>query len=140
MRGSDDDKEIMMDIGMTHCEARRSEANEDHLSLIVGITSITLETRPGKMAPGILVNDDMKTSNGFSSHRSSARKLNPRDEIRLDPKLKPKTYHIQDTRPDSKVLFLDINILDSTTGADAYHGDVYIEGETNHLCWHRAQG
>ena len=35
---------------------------------------------------------------------------------------------MEGTRPDSKVLFLDVNVLDST-GADPYHGDVYIEGE-----------
>jgi predicted amidohydrolase YtcJ len=32
------------------------------------------------------------------------------------------------TDSDSKILFLDVNILDST-GADPYRGDVYIEGE-----------
>ena len=75
------------------------------------------------MAPGILVNGDTGAGNGFSSPRSSGRKLNPQDDIHFDPKLKPKTYHIEGTRPDSKVLFLDVNILDST-GADLYHGDV----------------
>ena len=80
------------------------------------------------MAPGILANGDMGTSNGISLHRSSGRKLNPQDDLSFDPKLKPKTYHIEGTRPDSKVLFLDVNILDST-GADPYKGDVYIEGE-----------
>lgn len=80
------------------------------------------------MAPGILVNGDMETSNGFSGHRLSGRKLNPQDDLHFDQKLKPKTYHIEGTRPDSKLLFLDVNILDST-GVDPYHGDVYIEGE-----------
>ncbi|KAF6219060.1 hypothetical protein HO133_005604 [Letharia lupina] len=80
------------------------------------------------MAPGILVNGGTDTSNGLSSHRSSGRKLNPQDDLRFDPKLKPKTYLMEGTRPDSKVLFLEVNILDST-GADPYHGDVYIEGE-----------
>ncbi|KAK4696159.1 hypothetical protein P7C71_g1710, partial [Lecanoromycetidae sp. Uapishka_2] len=76
------------------------------------------------MAPGILTNGD-SGSNGWPAH-SSKRKLNPHDDLRFDPNLKPKLYHMEGTRPDSKVLFLDVNILDST-GADAYHGDVYIE-------------
>ena len=32
------------------------------------------------------------------------------------------------TKSDSKILFTDVDILDST-GAEPYHGDVYIEGE-----------
>ena len=82
------------------------------------------------MAPGILTNGDFGTSNGSKSQRSYGRKLNSQDDISFDPKLKPKTYHIEGTRPDSKVLCLDVNIIDST-GADPYHGDVYVEGERN---------
>ena len=37
-------------------------------------------------------------------------------------------YRTPGTRPDSKILFLNINVLDST-GAEPYRGDVYIEGE-----------
>lgn len=77
------------------------------------------------MAPGILTNGD-SGSNGWPNH-SSKRNLNPHDDLRFEAKLKPKSYHMEGTRPDSKVLFLDVNILDST-GADAYRGDVYIEG------------
>ena len=53
--------------------------------------------------------------------------MNPHDHVQWDPSLKPKNYTIKGTNPDSKVLFRDVNILDST-GADAYRGDVYIEG------------
>lgn len=80
------------------------------------------------MAPGILVNGDGGSNNGLDSRRSSGRKLNPQDDLHFDPKLKPRTYHMEGTRSDSKVLFLDVSILDST-GADPYPGDVYIEGE-----------
>jgi len=66
-----------------------------------------------------------------SSRRDSAQSVNtltPHDDVHFDAKLKPKSYQIKGTKSDSKVLFVDVNILDST-GKDPYHGDVYIEGE-----------
>ena len=78
------------------------------------------------MAPGRLVDGDSQV-NGWSSH-SSKRHLNSHDDLQFDPKLKPRAYHMEGTRPDSKILFTDVNILDST-GAEPYHGDVYIEGK-----------
>ena len=77
------------------------------------------------MAPGILVNGDSGV-NGIKSH-SSKRNLNPQDDLRFDLKFKPRTCHMEGTRPDSMTLFVDVNILDST-GADRFHGGVYIEG------------
>ena len=77
------------------------------------------------MAPGILVNRDTQERR---AGEHSKRKLNPQDDINFDPKLQPKKYHIEGTRPDSKILIADVEILDST-GADPYHGDVFIEGE-----------
>lgn len=54
--------------------------------------------------------------------------MNPHDYVQFDPSLKPKSYHIKGTDPNSKVLFRDVNIIDST-GRDPFTGDVYIEGE-----------
>ncbi|KAI5776574.1 hypothetical protein EDC01DRAFT_625166 [Geopyxis carbonaria] len=45
-----------------------------------------------------------------------------------DNPLKPKEYHMAGTHPDSRILFLDVNIFDST-GAEPYRGDVLIHGE-----------
>ncbi|KZT28207.1 isoaspartyl dipeptidase-like protein [Neolentinus lepideus HHB14362 ss-1] len=44
------------------------------------------------------------------------------------PWLQAKNYSIAGTHPDSKILFLDVDILDST-GREPYMGDVLIEGE-----------
>ena len=83
------------------------------------------------MAPGILVNGDgAHAPNDYPSKR----KLNAHDDVHFDPKLQPKRYTIAGTRPDSKILFVDVNILDST-GADPYPGDVYIEGERIEWSW-----
>ncbi|KAL2421292.1 hypothetical protein ABEF95_008172 [Exophiala dermatitidis] len=77
------------------------------------------------MAPGILTNG----WNGDVSVRTKAsRKSFPYENLRFDPKLQPKKYEIAGTPRSSKVLFLDVNILDST-GDEPYRGDVYIEGE-----------
>jgi hypothetical protein len=48
--------------------------------------------------------------------------------IKFDNALQPKRYEILGTHPDSKILFTDVNILDST-GKDPYRGDVLIQGE-----------
>ncbi|KAL7269672.1 hypothetical protein RUND412_007653 [Rhizina undulata] len=42
--------------------------------------------------------------------------------------LQPKDYEIAGTHPDSRLLFLDVNILDST-GREPYRGDILIHGE-----------
>ncbi|KAI5816667.1 isoaspartyl dipeptidase-like protein [Pyronema omphalodes] len=47
---------------------------------------------------------------------------------KFDDKLKPKNYTIQGTHPDSKILFLDVNIIDGS-GEEPYRGDVLLEGE-----------
>jgi hypothetical protein len=50
------------------------------------------------------------------------------DAINFDKALQPKKYGILGTHPDSKILFCNVNILDST-GKESYPGDVLIEGE-----------
>jgi imidazolonepropionase-like amidohydrolase len=56
------------------------------------------------------------------------RNIKPIDAIAFDESLQPKHYDIFGTHRDSKILFLDVNILDST-GREPYRGDVLIEGE-----------
>lgn len=63
-----------------------------------------------------------KSSTGFPRNIASI------DAIKFDTNLQPKNYEIAGTHPDSKILFLDVNILDST-GKEPYNGDVLIEGE-----------
>ncbi|KAK7413334.1 hypothetical protein QQX98_007777 [Neonectria punicea] len=50
------------------------------------------------------------------------------NNLKLDPSLQPKQYTIDGTHTDSKVLFVNVKILDST-GREPYIGDVLIEGE-----------
>lgn len=80
------------------------------------------------------VNGHATGENGFTRHGSYANvdTLNPQDHVHFDPSLKPKKYQIKGTDPGSKILFRDVNILDST-GRDPFRGDVYIEG-TQSLC------
>ncbi|KAH7113974.1 hypothetical protein B0J13DRAFT_241657 [Dactylonectria estremocensis] len=50
------------------------------------------------------------------------------NNLKLDPGLQPKQYSIDGTHGDSKILLINVKILDST-GREPYLGDVLIEGE-----------
>jgi hypothetical protein len=85
------------------------------------------------MAP-TAVDGDHAAINGVNGHTNELNgeqpkidTMNPHDQVHFDPSLKPKNYSIKGTDPNSKVLFRDVNIIDST-GADPFKGDVYIEG------------
>jgi hypothetical protein len=54
------------------------------------------------------------------------------EQVEWDSSLQPKDYDIQGTHPDSKILFLNVNILDST-GREPYLGDVLIQGKKANL-------
>ena len=60
-------------------------------------------------------------------YTGSPRNIAPIDALKFDANLQPKNYEIAGTHPESKILFLDVNILDST-GREPYHGDVLIQG------------
>ncbi|KAK5081184.1 hypothetical protein LTR05_007978 [Lithohypha guttulata] len=77
------------------------------------------------MAPSVL-DATGHMLNGFGDHKIDT--MNPHDLVYFDKRLTPKKYEIKGTKPDSKILFSDVNIIDST-GADPFRGDVYIEGE-----------
>lgn len=74
------------------------------------------------MAPSTTADGIM--SNGLSTKGPRM----PWEEVRFGPSLTPKKYEIKGTNPNSKILFKDVNILDST-GKDPYRGNVYIQGE-----------
>jgi hypothetical protein len=76
---------------------------------------------------GVMVNGMNGHENGVNGGDGKVDTMNPHDYVHFDPSLKPKDYTIKGTDPNSKVLFRDVNILDST-GADPFKGDVYIEG------------
>lgn len=54
--------------------------------------------------------------------------MNPHDFVEFAHGLKPREYHMKGCDASSKILFRDVNILDST-GREPFRGDVYIEGE-----------
>ncbi|KAF8854389.1 isoaspartyl dipeptidase-like protein [Acephala macrosclerotiorum] len=68
------------------------------------------------------------TNTTTEPYRGPPRNIKHIDAIKFDPSLQPKHYAILGTHPESRILFLDVNILDST-GRDPYRGDVLIEGE-----------
>lgn len=58
--------------------------------------------------------------------------MNPHDSVDFAHGLRPREYHIQGCDADSKIIFRDVNIIDST-GKEPFKGDVYIEGEPPRL-------
>jgi hypothetical protein len=69
-----------------------------------------------------------QTSTTNEPYNGPPRNLANIQAIKFDNILQPKRYEILGTHPDSKILFTDVNILDST-GKDPYRGDVLIQGE-----------
>jgi hypothetical protein len=51
------------------------------------------------------------------------------NNLKLDKKLQPKEYKIEGTHLESKILFRNVKILDST-GREPYMGDVLIQGSS----------
>lgn len=66
-------------------------------------------------------------------YQGSPRNVKHINAIQWERSLEPRHYEICGTNPDSKLLFLDVKILDST-GAEPYKGDVLVEGEKLPRC------
>lgn len=50
------------------------------------------------------------------------------DQLNFDPDLQPVNYNIAGTAPSSKILILDVEILEAT-GREPYRGDILIVGK-----------
>jgi hypothetical protein len=83
------------------------------------------------MAPS-RINDPLpsfsQTSTSSPPYAGPPRNLENINAINFDVALQPTKYEILGTHPDSRILFTDVSILDSS-GRDPYRGDVLIEGE-----------
>lgn len=74
---------------------------------------------------------DNKGAYAPSQYDGSPRNAEHINAIRWDQSLTPKNYEISGTDADSNILFLDVNILDST-GCEPYKGDVLTEGDQSY--------
>ncbi|KAI1322681.1 isoaspartyl dipeptidase-like protein [Xylariaceae sp. FL0255] len=63
-----------------------------------------------------------------STYTGFPRNIKSINELHWDESLQPHKYEIFGTHPESMILFLDVNIVDST-GTNPYRGDVLIVGE-----------
>ncbi|KAL7923751.1 hypothetical protein ACQKWADRAFT_289209 [Trichoderma austrokoningii] len=61
-------------------------------------------------------------------YRGPPRNVKPIQEYKVKPELLPPNYEIKGTDPNSKFLFVNVNIIDSS-GREPYKGSVYIQGE-----------
>lgn len=64
-----------------------------------------------------------------SRYAGPPRNIDAIDAVEFAPNLQPAEYSIFGTHEKSKILFLDVQILDSTE-AEPYSGDVLIEGQS----------
>jgi len=67
------------------------------------------------------------TDLGESKHKGRPRNIDNIDAVKFADNLQPAEYTIFGTHEESRILFLDVNILDST-GAEPYRGDVLVKG------------
>lgn len=89
------------------------------------------------MAPHSNRTDSFTTADSHEKPKVTKSSPPPRnvdwiEQVSWDSSLQPKDYELQGTHPDSKILFLNVNILDST-GEEPYLGDVLIEGQKHIL-------
>ena len=63
-----------------------------------------------------------------STYKGRPRNIDAIDAITYADNLQPPQYDIFGTHEESKILFLDVNILDSS-GEEPYRGDVLVESE-----------
>ena len=68
----------------------------------------------------------------FEPYSGPPRNVASIDNLTFDPKLQPREYHISGTPSTSKILILDVNIVEAT-GREPYRGDVLIIGEVTIL-------
>lgn len=60
-------------------------------------------------------------------YQGPPRNLKPIQEYKVKPELLPPNYEIKGTDPASKILFVNVHIIDSS-GREPYKGSVYIQG------------
>lgn len=59
----------------------------------------------------------------FRAYLGPPRNVAPIDNLAFDPKLQPREYHVSGTSSTSKILILDVNIVEAT-GREPYCGHV----------------
>lgn len=83
------------------------------------------------MSPSIVTTPGVSWAEPMSNdepYNGPPRNIQPIEDVQFDEKLRPKNYEMSGTHPESRILILDVHIIDST-GREPYHGDVLIEGE-----------
>ncbi|KAI9927394.1 hypothetical protein ASPWEDRAFT_53542 [Aspergillus wentii DTO 134E9] len=81
------------------------------------------------MSPSIITQPSWtKSMSNIEPYKGPPRNIEAIDAIDFGENLKPKNYEIFGTHSESKILILDVQIIDST-GQEPYRGDVLIEGE-----------
>lgn len=70
--------------------------------------------------------DNFQTTPG-ERYQGPPRNLKPIREYKVKPELQPPNYEIKGIDPASKILFVNVNIIESS-GREPYKGSIYIQG------------
>lgn len=112
---------------------RRERFQQRALSLTTEATHLTYASKmaPARVDSGAPDTEWPQTAHTepYEKYEGPPRNIKYINDLELDPKLQPKAYEITGTHPDSRILFTNVNILDST-GKEPYKGDVLIEGKS----------
>lgn len=76
--------------------------------------------------------DSFKATSG-EPYQGPPRNVKPIQDYKVKPELLPPNYEIKGTNPASKILFVNVNILESS-GREPYMGSVYIQGSYLRFC------
>lgn len=66
-------------------------------------------------------------------YQGPPRNVKPIQEYKVKPELLPPNYNIKGTDLASKILFVNVNIIESS-GREPYKGSVYIQGSCLRFC------
>jgi hypothetical protein len=115
-------------------ECTRKRRHTYMVEPLLGVRSSRSQNHPttANMAPHSNRTDSFTTADSHQKPKltkaTPPRNVEWIEQVEWDSSLQPKDYEIQGTHPDSKILFLNVNILDST-GREPYLGDVLIQGQ-----------
>lgn len=76
--------------------------------------------------------DNFQTASG-GPYKGPPRNVKPIQDYKVKPELLPQNYKIKGTDSASKILFVNVNIIESS-GREPYKGSVYIQGSFLNLC------
>ena len=123
---------LLLNLKLLH-RHHRFAALTVYESLICRTRKPCLNMSPAREEPAVPWSTS--TDVGVTKYNGRPRNIDAIDAVKFAENLQPPEYQMLGTHAESRILFLDVNILDST-GAEPYRGDVLIKGLANRQSTH----